>query len=360
VTEHLVESAVLRDHLAALLVGLEVADGDAGLVAETLVDADLKGVHSHGANLMSLYVNRIRSGDIRPTSTITDLGGDGGSVQLDGGLGLGQVVGVKATDLAVERAKAFGLAAVTVRDLTHLGALGYYASRAADAGCIAMVVQNGPAFVPPYGGVTGMFSTNPFAYAFPGAEEPSVVFDIATTAVAGNKIVLAKKRGDATIPAGWATDTAGVPTTDTATASINHLQWFGGHKGYGLAFFVEVLAGVLANSSFGRTENTASPIHGRDRVAKGALFLAIDPRAMPGGEDFGRRIDILVRDVRSSEPAAGFDRVRVPGDIERELRAERLVSGIPIDTAVLDELARFAADLGVEPITYPTRSKDDA
>jgi LDH2 family malate/lactate/ureidoglycolate dehydrogenase len=195
-----------------------------------------------------------------------------------------------------------------------------------------------------------MFSTNPFSYAFPANEEAPVVFDIATTTVAGNKILLAKKRGDPEIPPGWAGDDHGRPTTDTAAASIDHLQWFGGHKGYGIALFVEVMAGVLANSSFGRTEHTESPAHGKERVAKGALFLSIDPAHFPGGDEFGSRTDTLIRDIWASDPADGFDAVSVPGDIERALRSRRLLEGIPLAPALVEELGRFAADLGVEPL----------
>ena len=340
----------LQSHCAQLLIGLGVPALDADQVAETLVDADLRGVHSHGANLMSLYASRIHSGHIKPVTTVTTVGDSGSSVLLDGGLGLGQIVGIRATDLAVDRARRHGLAAVSVRELTHLGALGYYTHRAALQGCICLVVQNGPAFVPPYGGVTGLFSTNPFSYGFPGHDEAPVVFDIATTAVAGNKIILAKKRGDPSIPLGWAGDSEGRPTTDTSAASIDHLQWFGGHKGYGIAFFVEVMAGVLANSSFGRTEHTESPVHGKDRVAKGALFLAIEPGAFPGGGEFGQRMDTLVHDVWSSDTADGFDRVLVPGEIERTLRDRRMKEGIPLAPALIEELGRIAHELNVEPL----------
>jgi LDH2 family malate/lactate/ureidoglycolate dehydrogenase len=348
--EPLVTARDLQAHCAQLFVALGVPVADADVVAGTLVESDLRGVHSHGANLMSLYVNRIRSGHIKPVTEVTVVADNGSSVQLDGGLGLGQLVGIRATDLSVERAKEHGLAAVSVRELTHLGALGFYTHRAAEQGVISLVVQNGPAFVPPYGGVTGLFSTNPFSYAFPAHEEEPVVFDIATTAVAGNKILLAKKRGDPEIPAGWASDAQGRPTTDTAAASIDNLQWFGGHKGYGIAFFVEVMAGVLANSSFGRTEHTASPVHGKDRVAKGALFLAVDPACFPAGDQFGQRMDTLLRDVWSSEPAEGFDHVSAPGDIERTLRATRITEGIPLSSASVAELGRIAGELGVEPL----------
>jgi len=346
----LVGAATLHRHCQALLEALGVPPADADLVAETLVEADLRGVHSHGANLIALYVQRIRAGHLRPVTRVTTVEDRGSTVLLDGGLGLGQVAGVAAIDLAVERAGDHGLAAVTVRELTHLGALAFYSERAARQGTIAIVVQNGPAFVPPFGGLTGIFSTNPFSYALPAATHPPVVFDIATTAVAGNKILLAKKRGDEQIPEGWATDRRGRPTTSTKEASIDHLQWFGGHKGYGIAFLVEVLAGVLADSSFGRTERTESPVHGRDRVAKGACFLVIDPAAVPRGESFPERLDRLIDDVGRAEPADGVARVLVPGELEHELRATRLAEGIPLAAATRQELSRFAAELGVAPL----------
>jgi LDH2 family malate/lactate/ureidoglycolate dehydrogenase len=266
--EILFDHDVLRGHCEALLRALGVPDDKAALVADTLIEADLRGVRSHGTHLVALYVDRFRAGSILPDAPIDVVHDEGSTVLLDANLGLGQIAGVHAIDLAVERAKIHGVAAVSVRECTHLGALGYYTLRAAKQNCMAMLVQNGPAFVPPFGGLTGMFSTNPYSYALPACEEAPIVFDIATTAVAGNKILLAKKNNEPSIPAGWATDAQGRPTTDTRAASQDHLQWFGGHKGYGIAFFVEVMAGVLAGSSFGRTENTRSPVHGKDRVAK--------------------------------------------------------------------------------------------
>jgi LDH2 family malate/lactate/ureidoglycolate dehydrogenase len=340
----------LHAHCEALLVRLGVPADRAALVADTLVDADLRGVHSHGAHLMALYASRLRSGHIRADAPLRVVRDDGSTVVLDAGLGLGQVAGIHAIDLAVERARSHGLAAVSVRECTHLGALGYYTRRAATSGCVGLVVQNGPAFVPPYGGLTGLFSTNPISYAFPTVEEPLVVYDVATTAVAGNKLLLARKRGDATIPAGWASDERGRPTTDPAVASLDHLQWFGGHKGYGIAFLVEVLGGVLADSCFGRTERTESPLHGKERIAKGAFFLAVDVARFMPGDELGRRVDTLIRDVRSSEPAEGHERVYVPGEIEHVTCERRRREGIPLPRALVDELGAFAGELGVAPL----------
>lgn len=335
----------LRKVLTGMLHALGTPEDAAATVADLLVEADLRGVDSHGAHLMSLYVSRIRAGLIHPAARPRVVADDGATVRLDGGLGFGQIAGLEAVRLVVERSARYGVAAVAVREATHLGALASYTERAARAGRICFCFQNGPTIVPPFGGLTPLFSTNPLSYAVPAADEPTIVYDVATTAVAGNKLLLARKRGDPTIPEGWANDDRGRPTTDTAAASVNHLQWFGGHKGFGLALLVEVLGGVLAGSSFGRTEHTDSPAHGPDRVAKGFVFLALDPaRLLP---DFGARVDTLIRDVRAARPAEGVERVVVPGEFEHERRAEREAYGIPLPGALREELDRLAADLGV-------------
>jgi LDH2 family malate/lactate/ureidoglycolate dehydrogenase len=330
-----------------MLVAVGVPAADADVVATLLVEADLVGVDSHGCHLLPMYVNRIRGGQIDPHASITVPRDDGSTVWLDAGLGLGQLAGLRAVDIAVERSAAHGVALVEVREATHLGALGAYTRRVAEAGHIALCFQNGPTIVPPFGGVTALFSTNPLSYAVPTGEEPTIVYDIATTAVAGNRVLLAKKRGDPTIPAGWANDEQGRPTTDATAASVWHLQWFGGHKGFGLGLLVELLGGVLAGSSYGRTEHTGSPIHGRDRVAKGFSLLAIDPDRFIGRDEFRRRTDQLIRDVHASQPADGVERIWLPGEPEHHRRIERERDGIPLPDALVDELDALAADLGV-------------
>jgi LDH2 family malate/lactate/ureidoglycolate dehydrogenase len=323
----------------------------AEVVAELLVDADMRGVESHGVQLLAMYVGRLRSGHLRPRTDVHVERDDGSTVLLHGGLGFGQVAGLQAIDLAVARAADHGVAVVAVKESTHLGALGYYTRRAALRGLITLAFQNGPTIVPPYGSVTPMFSTNPFSYGIPAGEEHPIVYDVATTTVAGNKILLAKKRGDPTIPANWANDDQGRPTTDPQAASMHHLQWFGGHKGYGIGLLVELLAGVLAGSSFGRTEVTDSELHGTQRIAKGYVFVAMDPgRFLPAAE-FASSVDTLVRDVRSTGTAEGFDRVYVPGEIE-QLRYEKSeAEGLLLSPAVVDELDDVARSLGAPVLT---------
>ena len=271
-------------------------------------------------------------------------------MHLDGGLGFGQIAGLEAARLVAERAAAHGVAAVAVRESTHLGALGAYTSRVAEAGHICLCVQNGPTFVPPFGGITALFSTNPLSYAIPTGAEPTIVYDIATTAVAGNKVLLAKKRGDKTIPAGWAADDQGRPTTDTAAASVRHLQWFGGHKGFGLALLVELLAGVLAGSSFGTTERTASPLHGDVRVAKGFVLIAIDPARFMPLADFRASVDTLIREIREATAPRASSASGCRGSPSTSAASNAAREGIPLPVPLLAELDRLAADVGAAAI----------
>jgi LDH2 family malate/lactate/ureidoglycolate dehydrogenase len=341
-----VEASRLEAYCAGILEALGVPGSQAEIVANSLVEADLRGVASHGANLIALYVSRIRAGSMQPRTEIRILSDDESTLQLDGGLGPGQVAGVYAIDEAIERALRHGVGAVSVRESTHLGALGYYTLRAAERGVFAMAFQNGPTIVPPFGGITPLMSTNPFSYAIPAGEEAPVVFDVATTAIAANKLILARKSGDS-IPESWAADENGVPTTDPQRASHERLQWFGGHKGFGIAFLVEVLAGVLTDSSYGRSERSASEFVGKERVAKGYLFLTLDVGRFLPEKEFRRRVDELVRDMRSCEPAAGVERIYAPGEIESLRRLDYLREGIPMSEGLIAELEAFGAEFGM-------------
>jgi LDH2 family malate/lactate/ureidoglycolate dehydrogenase len=348
----IVTEASLRAHLERMLEALGVPGEQAAVVADNLVEADLRGVDSHGSHLMALYFGRVRGGHLRPVTRLRTLSDDGSTVRLDAGLGFGQVGGVAAIDLAVERAEEHGVATVSVRELTHLGALAYYTMRASARGFLAMAFQNGAMIVPPYGGTTGLFSTNPFSYAVPAGTHPDIVYDIATTAAAGNKILLARKRGDASIPEGWANDDDGQPTTDPRKASMSQLQWFGGHKGFGIGLLVEIMSGLLADSSFGATEHSDSELTGWDRIAKGSSFVVLDVSRFVPIDTFRAHVDRLIDDVHASELAPGHDRVAVPGELEAERRAHRRVHGVPLPAVLVEELDTMAVELGCAPLSH--------
>jgi LDH2 family malate/lactate/ureidoglycolate dehydrogenase len=172
----------------------------------------------------------------------------------------------------------------------------------------------------------------------------------------GNKVLLARKRGDASIPEGWANDGDGFPTTDPQAASISQLQWFGAHKGFGIGLLVEIMAGVLADSSFGSTEHSDSELTGWDRVAKGASFVVLDVSRFLPTDEFRAHVDQLIDDVHASALAPGTDRILVPGELEAERREDRRQHGIPLPTVLVAELDAMARPLDCPPFTRLTEA----
>ena len=208
-----------------------------------------------------------------------------------------------------------------------------------------MAFQNGGTIVPPFGGTTGLFSTNPFSYAVPAGRHADIVYDVATTAAAGNKILLARKRGDASIPEGWANDEHGYPTTDPQAASISQLQWFGGHKGFGIGLLVEIMAGVLADSSFGTHRAQRVGVDGMGPPGegcqlRGARRVPLPPRRrVPRARRHPdrRRPRVGARTRHRAHPRARRDRGRATRRTARR--------GVPLDDALVDELDAIATSL---------------
>jgi LDH2 family malate/lactate/ureidoglycolate dehydrogenase len=234
---------------------------------------------------------------------------------------------------------------VTVRNVSHTGLVGFYPMMAAAEGLIGLAMNNGPKILPPFGGTTPTYATNPFAAAFPGARDP-IVLDMATSVVAGGKLRLAAKKG-APIPPDWALDREGVPTTDPNEAIFHgFMQWAGGYKGFGLATVVEVLSGVLSGGLFG-SDVPAMKRFGQEPLVTSAFYLAIDPGQFMPVEEFRARVTRLVEMVKASGRARGVEEVYIAGEIEFRRKAERLRNGIPISGVVRDELRGLAADAGV-------------
>jgi LDH2 family malate/lactate/ureidoglycolate dehydrogenase len=339
--------SVAPDHLRALVARLFAARGvppdDAATVAEVLVEADLRGVESHGTTRVAGYCSMIQRGLLNPQPKVQVLRDTPVIAMLEGDQGFGIVVARRAMQMAMERAHATGIGCVTARNVTHTGMVGFYPMMAARAGLIGLSMNNGPAILPPFGGTTPTYATNPFAAAFPaGAREP-IVLDMATSVVAGGKLRLAAKKGKP-IPPDWALDRHGVPTTDPEEAIFQgFMQWAGGYKGFGVATVVEVLSGVLSGGLFGR-DVPPMKAFGQEPLVTSAFYLAIDPGQFMPLEEFRQRIDRLVDMVKSSARARGVDEVFVAGEIEFRRRAERLRDGIPLSRVVRDELAGLARE----------------
>jgi len=314
----------------------------AAIVAETLIDASLRGVDSHGIARSVVYAERLRAGTMNPRPRPRVERRDGALALLDGDRGPGQVAGVAALDLTVELAREHGVGAVAVRRSSHFGAAGWYAVRAAREGVVALATCNSDPLVVPYGGSRPALGTNPIAIAAP-TPDGVWTLDMATSQVAWNKIVNARIEGR-TLPEGWAVDAEGLPTTD-AEAAIGGLP-LGGYKGYGLAVMVEVLSAVLSGA--GVRADSGRLFFPEEPQDVGHFFLALDPERTVGREAFAATLAGLLAALRANPPAAGFEEVLVPGDPEDRSARERAETGVPVPDGLWEQLETLSGELGVE------------
>jgi LDH2 family malate/lactate/ureidoglycolate dehydrogenase len=319
----------LTEFTAAALADLGVPSADASVVAESLVESELDGMATHGLLRLPFLLRRLQAGFITPRPSFRVLAERPATVLLDGGNALGPVAGLRAVELALERARAAGAGVAAVRHSNHLGALSYYLRRLTGAGAIGLAFSNTPPAMAPPGGRTAYLGTNPIAAGFPTSAEP-VLVDLATSQVARGRILQAARAGEA-IPPGWAVDGAGRPTTDPGAAISGSLVPLGGDKGFALALMVEVLSGVLSGSAVG-PEVGGTYIASERESNVGHCFLAIDPEAFAGG--FRERMDRVVADLR----ALGG---RAPGDRRHRERERRLVEGIELSDELVADLRQL-------------------
>ena len=329
-------SAVLQRH------GVPAADAD--LVSASLVTADAWGHASHGMLRLGWYIARLDSGVMHAVTELSTIADLGALVVVDGNDGIGQIITDRACTLAVERAKLHGVGVVTVRNSNHFGTAAYWTRRMAEAGTVGMLFTNGSPAMAPWGGREKTVGANPWSVASPGGTHDAVVLDIAGTNVARGKIYSALNKNQP-IPNTWAIDVDGVPTTDPQRAIDGILMPVGGHKGYGISFMMDILAGVLTGSQF--ATGVKGPYIPDAKSGCGHLVIAIDIEAAIGSETFDTRIDRLIDITKSVPLADGVEEIFYPGEIES--RAERVAqnSGILLADKTLHELKALADACGV-------------
>lgn len=329
-----------------VLRALQVPEDDAHTVARCLVEADLKGVGSHGVVRLPVYARRLAAGLVEPQPVLRVIGKPGGPLRLiDGGNGLGPVVGVFAMGQAIEAAKEYGIGAAVVRNSNHFGSAGYYVERAVEKGLIGVATSNAPPNMAPWGGKERFLGTNPLAVGVPSRRWRPLVLDMATSVVARGKIILAAEKGEP-IPLGWAIDPEGNPTTDARAALLGAVLPFGGPKGSAISLLLDVLSGVLSGAAYGRHLKTLEDPVNRQNL--GHFFLAIDPEWLMPMDEFFDRIDDLIGQLRSSPPAPGVERVLAPGEIEYDNLERAKANGIELDEEVFRALRDLGQELGVE------------
>lgn len=308
-------------------------------VAGSLVRSDLLGIDSHGVLRLLQYVEEIEAGLIDPAARPA-VARRGAFVVVDGRSGFGQLAAAAAAGELARRALEGGLAAATVSGVRHVGRLGEYVETPARAGLVALAFANaGPpgGRVAPFGGARAFLPTNPIAYALPAAEGP-VVADFSTSVVAEGRVRLARLRGQR-VPEGWLVDAQGRATDDPAALyEGGALLPAGAHKGTALALLCELVAGALTGAG---TASTG------DDPGNGLFLLALDPAALGRAESLPAAVSSVVDALRRVPAAPGRDRVRAPGDLERETAARRSADGIPIAETTWRALAEIAAKLGV-------------
>ena len=335
---------LLHRLVAALFAAEGVAPSESGLVAETLVSADLWGHASHGVMRAPWYLARLRSGAMA-RAAVPAWQVDAGAVGLlDAADGIGQVATAEAMRSAIARAKAHGIGVVSVRNSNHHGALGCYTRMAAAAGCIGMLATNASPAMPPWGGRAKLVGNNPWSIAAPAGRHPPFVLDLANTAVARGKIFDARQKG-LPIPQGWALDAAGLPTTDPLAALSGVLLPMAGHKGYGISLAMEVLAGVLSGS--GLLDDVSGPYQAERRSRAGHFVLAIDIARFAPADAFAARMEAWIARLKAAPLAEGASEILYPGEGEALAEARHRRDGLPLAEATRTALEAEAASLGV-------------
>lgn len=312
-----------------------VPPGHADIQVALWLDADLRGIGSHGLLRLPRIVERIEKGLADPiTRGVQTWRGDS-FLEVDGQMGLGPVVALAALDAIMERAKTTGVAIAAVANAQHIGMLAWYAERVAKAGQVALVLSTSEALVHPWGGRQALVGTNPIAIGVPTGEAEPFVMDTATSVVSMGEIHDRANRG-LPLEHGWALDADGEATTDAEAAKAGAIAPFGEAKGYALGLAFELLVSALTGAALGR--DVHGTLDAEHVCNKGDLFIVID-RARSAG------IAGYLDTIRQAAPAAGFDAVLVPGERGRAQRARRLIEGVPIADTVWAQIRALSGEL---------------
>lgn len=340
------DANILKEFCSEVLERLEVPDTHADITADHLVWADLMGINSHGVTRLGIYSKRIRLGLINTRPNIRIIKEGLSTAVLDGDNGLGQVVGVKAVEIALEMASKYGVGVIGVRNTTHFGCAGYYALKAIERDMIGIVMSNAPSTMAPWGARVPYLGTNPIAFGVPTREFPPILLDMATSIVARGKIILAAKEGKS-IPEGWAVDPEGEFTTNPELALKGAVLPFGGPKGSGIALMIDILSGILSGAEFGPHIGSLY-----DDLTKpqnvGNFIIVFNISNFCSLEEFKERIERMRQEIKSLPKAKGVEEILLPGEIEFRNYTENRKSGISLSPEVIRELIEVGESVSVK------------
>ena len=329
---------------ALLAAGMPVAD--ATDTADAMMWSDLRGLEQHGVSgKLPQCVRRIRNGGTQADARPRAIREAAASVAIDGRDSWGQVGASAAMRVAIGKALRCGAGVVSLRDTSSAAALGYYADLATREHLIGIVVTNGPALIPAWGGTTKQLGNQAHAIGVPAGRHSPILFDSALTVLSTGQMELIRERGEQ-LPDGVLLDARGEPTRDPAAWTAGLLVPIGGHRGYALALMFEILTGVLAGGA--RQGSTIGhPFDYGTSQGVGMICIAIDPRMSLSYDKFTARVDRLIDQIHASPPAPGVDRVLVPGERGYRTARERSRAGVPLTKERAETLRALAGELAI-------------
>ncbi len=338
----------LRETVTSIFEKMGVSPEDAAEGANTLVMTDLRGVETHGvSNMLRQYVQQYNTGALNPRPNWRIIRESPATATIDADKGLGVILGPMAMRLAIEKARVVGMGVVSMHNAGHSGGIGHHAMLATKEDMVGMCMTAGGTMVVPTFGAEGRLGTNPIAIAAPARNEPPLLYDAATSAIAGNKQRLALRVGADLLP-GWIADTDGTPIMEE-TPVRERGQYFhlplggtreqGSHKGYGFALMPEVLATLLS----GMAPTMVDPSTGSSKH----YFSAYNIAAFTDVDQFKDNMDKMLRTLRDTKPAAGHDRVLYPGLSEYEEEQDRRANGIPLHKEVIEWFEDITSELSI-------------
>ena len=336
---YIVSPDKLRRFCQELLMKEGLKESDAFVCADSLVDADLSGIESHGVSRMTNYMKRLNTGVVARDGGVKVNREYASALSIDGNNQMGMVVGSYTMKRCIEKAKENGSCFATANHSNHFGTASYYARMAAEAGCVGICGTNAPPNIAPWGSRQKFMGTDPIAISIPTSKD-HITLDMAPSVVAMGKIILAAKLGKP-IPEGWVLDPDGKPCTDPVVGQNGTLIPIGGPKGSGIAIFMEILCGILAGAEYGPHINHfwKDFEHPQD---VGHFFSAIDISKFIDYDSFIKRIDAFVEEVKALPKSAGASEIFMPGEIECDKRKDRNANGIEMSCSVYDELKALA------------------
>jgi LDH2 family malate/lactate/ureidoglycolate dehydrogenase len=346
-TTRTVDARVLRGLMESLLRAAGCGPETASTVANVFLEADLRGVGLQGLDHMHTMIDNLRHGRINPDGKPRVVKEGAAYALVDGETGPGQVAGAFAVDLATRKATTAGCCAVGVTNSSDVFMLGYYVERIARAGCVGLAFTDSPPLVRPFGGIERVLGTNPLAIAVPTAGDHPILLDMATSAQSGSRVRQAAYH-DEDLPEADGVGPDGRPSIKAREILEGAIGPLGGHKGFGLAFCVGLLAGPLVGAATGKALSTWHQEGVAGPASKGHFFVAIDPAAFGDAAMFRRAVSASIEEVKGSRKAPGVCEIHVPGERAFAARERSLREGVPIYDAVWKKTAGLAASLGVQ------------